>query len=299
MNPPVAVTYSLYGGFDRERLKLALKSAKQQTYSPLEIIVAEQNQEPSFADEARRTGVRYTSIDAVDFNTGRIRNRALALVTADIVYTNDADIIFPNREYLRLLVERLLLNKDLVLHKPPMRRLPLLFFEDFKETERKCGLDMAVTTLFIDDGCIAKTRPQPIKFSIVERNGKEFTILEDDINLYLSSNAFKGDEPLFFFPSTHAGATIARMEHIEQVGGYAEVYMHYGWEDADLQWKLGERFALQKIPKEESLMVMHLDHKKPYHNKVAFQQNKATFERRVREGISNAIFTDQKRFKQQ
>jgi hypothetical protein len=51
MKPSVAVTVSIYGQFEKERLRMAVDSYLLQSHRPLEIIVSEENVEPTFCED--------------------------------------------------------------------------------------------------------------------------------------------------------------------------------------------------------------------------------------------------------
>lgn len=94
-------------------------------------------------------------------------------------------------------------------------------------------------------------------------------------------------------PFVHAGTTFAKREIFEEIGGYSEDYVGYGWEDSDIQWKLEQKIGMTKI---KGLTVTHLDHKRSYFEQEQFKQNKKKFFRRVREGVVKAIENDIKNY---
>ena len=65
------------------------------------------------------------------FRPGKVRNLGAKLAKGQFIYTNDADIIFKNQNYLSSLIKRLESNPDMAFHRPKMRRMPLECFDEF------------------------------------------------------------------------------------------------------------------------------------------------------------------------
>ncbi|MFT4308623.1 MAG: galactosyltransferase-related protein [Candidatus Woesearchaeota archaeon] len=91
------------------------------------------------------------------------------------------------------------------------------------------------------------------------------------------------------------GGTFASARELRAVAGYSERYQVWGFEDADLQWKLDEAFGTNGIPDKERLRVLHLDHPKGYFDINASEQNKSILAERKRRGIAYAVAEDTQR----
>jgi hypothetical protein len=226
-------------------------------------------------------------------NPGKIRNNALALVTSDFVYTSDADIMFLHPNYLDFLVKRLTDHPKLALEKPPMKRLPVQHFERFLSRIHKDGVGLAMSSLVRANEYILTTCEEEIPLKVtVGRNGRTYTTGMSEFLQYKSDPSLRGWEPKIWFEVVHCGGIFARMTDLEAVGGYAECYETWGFEDADLQWKLGSMFYMERVPNGTGFEVLHLDHPKGYFSKTKNEQNMIAFQRRQDAGILAAIQED-------
>lgn len=301
MDPTVAVTFSIYGNFDLNRLKFSIMSLSRQDYSPLELIVSEQNDFPKFEKESKKLGIKYIFSknpqgEEVIYNPGKIRNQALNEVTSEYVYTNDSDIVFMYPNYLKKLVNLMESDKNLILQKPPMRRLLLNSFDSFKDGVDKEGMENTLNNLIFPNYYVATSNKNENAALVVRTNsdGRTYTIKASDFLEYLSNEDLKGLEPTVWFDIVHPGGIFARSSQIKSVEGYCEEYRTWGQEDYDLQWKLGELYNLQDISDNEEFRVLHFDHKKNYFSKRNHLNNQEIYFKRMNQGIKRVIEFDKK-----
>lgn len=265
---------AVYNGFDGDRLGLALESLGEQRGVQVEICLAESNAEPCFAQRARDMGVRYAFSPPNECaNPGRVRNAALAIASGEFVYSTDADIILPPGFIAGLLS----LPAGVWIH-PPKRRLPKDQFATFDALAREQGLQRTVGGLWSDD--YFASLDQPIQYRLSEKEGKRYTCVSSDYSLWRSSPALRERAPEFWDSTQHRGGTFASRALWHEVGGYADVYRTWGFEDADVQWKLSTRQATAEIPNVEQFRVLHLDHPKTYFSPQHNRENKQRFEAR-------------------
>ncbi len=300
----VSVVMPIYGVFNTERTLLAIDSIKAQKGVEFEIVISEQNETPKFQHLAELMGVRYVFEQHIplphlsDFDPGRVRNNAVSASKGEFLYTNDADVLFQNSFYLRDLTELLKENPDLALYRPPMRRLLLECFEEFKRRASEKGVSEALDSLNRRQEYIAKTDDVERVLKVVTKNKggheKTFTTSWEDFQRYLSDPSLKGAEPTIWTQDLHCGGNFIRRAQYDLVGGYSQEFVNWGCEDSDLQWKLSEVFDLMQIPYERRFEVLHLDHPKGYFAKEMWKRNEEISARRKQEGVITAITTDRR-----
>lgn len=289
----VSVIIPFYGYFDERRVFLTIDSIKTQKNIDLEIILSEQGATPKL--EGKLESVKYifrrhkSSPALSDFRPGLTRNLAAELSTGEFLYTNDADIVFLNPRYLESLIELLNENKQLVLYRPPMRRLLLENFEEFRQRVISLGITNAIGSLDFSQQYLATTDGKKSELKVVTRQRKEyektFTASMENFRKYINDPLLKGKEPLIWSENLHCGGTFMRKEQFDLVGGYCEEFINWGCEDSDLQWKLGKCFNLQKVPYQPEFEVLHLDHPKNYFSGEMWAKNERLSEERKKQGI--------------
>lgn len=270
----ISLIMAIYNGFDADRLALTLQAARWQQGIDLEICVAESNPTPSFAARARDFEVRYTFLpsEAVS-NPGRVRNAALGLARGDYVYSSDVDILFPTGFFSQLTA----LPRGIWIH-PPKRRLPKEHFSTFFSRSCEQSLAPAIEALWKDD--FFASVGEPVKYRLTEKDGKYYTCVAADHAVWKSSPALRERAPEFWDSTRHRGGTFAPRDLWLRVGGYADVYRAWGYEDADVQWKLSTIQRPNELPNEERFRVLHLDHSKGYFSPQHHHDNKQRFEAR-------------------
>jgi glycosyltransferase involved in cell wall biosynthesis len=275
---------AIYHGFDTARLELAIESVRLQIDATVEVCVAESNPRPTFAERANEMGLRYAFLPADEVpNPGRVRNGALAIASGEFVYSTDADVLLPPG-YIAALLR---LPPQVWMH-PPKRRLPKSDFAAFQERVRESGLPGAIASLWRDDYFLSAGGP--LQYCLTEKDSKRYTCLATDHAVWKSSPAMRDRAPEFWDSTTHRGGTFALRSLWLAVGGYAEEYRAWGYEDADLQWKLGMCATVGVLPVSEDLRVLHLDHPKTYFSPAYNLANKLRFEARKaqpQESIAN------------
>jgi len=294
--PELSVIVPIYGEFDLARALISVRSILFQKDLDYEVIVSEQGESRKFPEIS---GVRYIfkyhkpRPDLSNFNPGNVRNEAVALAKGKFVYTNDADVVFLESNYLAKSVEAIRGNLNRVLYRPFMRRLPLDEFIEFERLVYDSGIDKAIASLDLSQRYIATLNGKSRKVRVFEKERvypKTFTAFEEDFQVYVSDNKNKGNEPIFWNENRHCGGNLSRRRQFRDVGGYSEEFINWGCEDSDLQWKFREAYDLQFFPKD--LEVMHLDHTKKYFSPKMWARNEEISARRIKEGLAKAIETD-------
>jgi len=230
------------------------------------------------------------------FRPGKVRNLGAKLAKGQFIYTNDADIIFKNQNYLSSLIKRLESNPDMAFHRPKMRRMPLECFDEFLRRINEVGIRKTIDSLNYQQDFLATTDEIVRKLKVVKRirNGEEkiVTTSLENFQRYISDSSLKGQEPTIWSHDVHCGGTFMRKSQFETVGGYCEEFRTWGCEDSDLQWKLAQCFDLQFIPGEPQFEVLHMDHPKKYFSSDMLKSNNSIQENRRILGISEIIKRD-------
>jgi len=294
--PKVSVVIPVYGKFDLSRALTTVRSVLTQKGVDYEVIVSEQGEEPRFPTmNGVRTIFKYhrPQEDLSDFNPGNVRNRAIALAKGEFIYTNDADVVFLEPDYLTRAIKVAERTPTTALYRPFMRRLPQGQYEEFERRITSQGIEEAIASLDKSQDYVATVDCKPIKLRVFEKESvypKTFTAFEEDFQAYIKDPANQGREPIFWNENRHCGANLFRREDFLEVGGYSEEFVNWGCEDSDLQWKLSEAYNLEFFP--ANLEVLHLDHSKCYFSSEMWKRNEAISERRVKEGLAKAIEID-------
>ena len=299
--PLISINFPLYGKFSRKRLRLAIDSIKYQEYSNFEIIVSEHNKTPSFRDESQKLGVSYFFLPVSDengkvhFSLGKMRNNGIINSKGDIIYINDGDIIFYQENYLTRIAKKVQHTPNSFFIEPKMRRLPIVDFEKFRSKVQQSNLSSVISEFFFPDQYIVSMNKNN-STTIVRRKstGKVYTTSESLFKLYnegLSKGIYKEFDPRIWSTTIHHGTLVAKKEYFELIGGYHDLYLDWGYEDVDIQWKFAQKFI--EIPLfEDGLEVIHLDHSKDYFSIERGKQNKQLFLARKKQGIENIIESD-------
>ncbi len=261
----VSVTYTIYGNFDFKRLKTILFYLAKQKEVSFEAIVVNATEKkynlPSFCKQI------FIDKSIAKKNLGLIRNIALKNCSGKYVYTCDADIVFIDKLFLKKLI-KLQNETNTALKKVGIFRLPKEEFNSFYN--------------MIEEGIEPKLNESNLSVSLFDNFPFKIKLIEK----YAFSQRIDEDDKM---PLVHAGCIFGKKEMFENVGGYSEKYVGYGWEDSDLQWKIEEINGIRKI---KDLKVLHLDHERGYFNKTQFEKNKKLFFKRVKEGVNKAINYD-------
>ncbi len=295
----VSVVFPIYGSFDVKRLLSSIASVRMQRDVECEIVVSEQGESPrvkSLLDDSIRYTFKHFLGDNLKFNSGEIRNDAIALSHGEYVYTNDSDVVFQNPYFLSKSVKLLASDEGLVMYRPPMRRLPIDNFEEFYKRVSQQGIQRALDSLNRSREFLATTDDIKRDLKVVARSTEEylkvFTASMEDFNRYILDPSLKGKEPTIWSENLHCGGNFFRRKHLDMVGGYAEKFFVWGCEDSDLQWKFGKCFNLQFYPKIEEFTVLHLDHPKGYFSPENWARNEEISRLRKKRGIYSCILED-------
>ena len=294
----VSVTFSVYGNFDYNRLRMAIKSVKMQKKCGIDIIVSEQNLESKLDGLDKELGFElvYSKPEYINdelvFNAGGIRNKAIERVDSEFVYLNDADIVFYNESYL---FELLKLHKDNVsLIKPPLLRLQEPEVNNFIDNVNDKNLDSVLGQLKRANKYLVSLESDELDLKISNKRGRIFTTSWESYKEYLQNPSLKGYEPTFWFDTVHCGGIFTLTDCVREVGNYSKKYLTWGFEDSDLQWKLDQKFGCEMIPTEDRFNVLHLDHNKGYYSKEHKIINENIFKSRKERDINEIIDEDLK-----
>jgi hypothetical protein len=298
----VSVVIPVYGSFDPRRTILTVESARKQRDVNVEVIVSEQGEGSKLignlpADVRHVFNRHIPSSSLSDFNPGLIRNLAVDESCGEFIYTNDSDVLFFDENYLARGVELLKANFKLVLHRPPMRRLPLDNFEDFWQSFNTEGMKI-MDHLDLSQQYLATTDRKERKLKVVKKNReyypKTFTAFKEDFERYLADPSLKGKEPTIWTEDLHCGGNLFRRSQFEEVGRYSQRFINWGCEDSDLQWKFMEMFSLEFFPYRKEFEVLHLDHPKGYFSAEMWKKNEEIESQRRVKGIEYAIREDKR-----
>ena len=294
----ISVIIPLYKSFDLSRVQISIDSLKQQRKVNLEIVVAEQSDKPCFLEQE---GVSYVFIPSQDKGyaiPGLIRNSAASISSGEYLYNSDGDIVYCNPFYFAEILELIKTGDNVALYRPPMRRLPLEDFEQFKTIWEKSGLQKALEALDMSEEFNARMPGSAI--SIIPFRKKEsgrlktFLYSSSDLKKYREDPTLKGSEPKYSTLSVHAGATFMKKEHFLEVGGFCKRFTAWGCHDADLQWKLRSKLNLFEFPNFPEYEVLHLDHERGYFDRLRWQANREIQQSRRESGADRAISEDSK-----
>ncbi|MBM3230178.1 glycosyltransferase family 2 protein [Candidatus Pacearchaeota archaeon] len=196
-NPELSVVVPIYGQFDLERAKISIQSMLSQQDVSHEVIVSEQGENPRFS---KIKGIKHIfeyhkpKSDLSDFNPGNVRNKAISQATGEFVYTNDADIVFLQQDYLARCVDEMKESPKSVFYRPFMRRLPIGEFSQFKTLVQKFGITEALQFLNLEQKYLATLSRRVRKMRVFEKDSvyhKIFTAFEEDFQRYVSDEGNK------------------------------------------------------------------------------------------------------------
>lgn len=298
----LSVIVPVYGNINQERLEACLQSLKRQEGVSIEIILAEQTfDEERFEDIAAKNGVLYVS-DHLDeaassrhFNSGRIRNVGIFKASGQFIYASDSDILYFDTHYMAKIVRALNVSSDLVLEWPRMKHIVLegqpSFYPAFsKATDWQ---EIAKNLVAHGEWLFSYKECPPLQFHKIEYSGRPMIMIDSDYEAYMRNpSALAGWEQRWMLALRHDGAIAARRSHIDAVGGYNEGFYQWGYEDYDLQWKLGELFCMVPLEHYPEFEVIHLDHEKGWFDKLMFERNGFLHWKRRERTIAGAIIAD-------
>ncbi|MDP1728689.1 MAG: glycosyltransferase [archaeon] len=306
----ISIIIPLYGDFDIRRILRSIDSIKMQKGVDAEIVVSEQGETRRFPEVE---GVKYIftyhkpQANLSDFNPGKVRNIAILNSTRDYIYTLDADVILPDPEFLKKILNILKEDSNKILFRPFMRRLPRDNFEEFNQWCDVFGFEEALKKLIINQEFLVKTSLEYRELKIFEKDSKEagyrktFSSLIEDYKKYveerLGSDTDLNFWPVYWNENRHCGSNFFRRSQFLDVGGYCEKFINWGCEDSDLQWKFREIYNLEFFPPE--MEVIHLDHPKGYVSPKMWALNEEKSTKRKKDGVKLAVEYDKEILKKE
>lgn len=297
----VSINLSLYGQFSLDRMELAFESIANQSYYPIEIILSEQNPSPTFEENAKRKGLTYcfSEIILADgkpyFSPSKIRNAGISVSDGEFIYITDGDIVLKNRHFIENLVELARKDPNSFLVKPAMRRLQEHELAPFMARVKVVGLSKALDCLFYPDDYIASlVNKESDTVAIRYGPRKIYTTSREKFERYRNNPSLVGFDPRIWSDVVHYGNIFARKRQMQSIAGYSEQFLHWGYEDVDVQWKLRCLYNHLEIPKSKEMEVLHLDHPKNYFSRDIAGRNRLLHERRIALGIEEAIDSDRR-----
>lgn len=295
----LSIVVPVFGDGGTGALEACLAGLRAQRGVRIEVVLAEQT-----FGEARHAALaaRFGAVHAVDRvdpaehgehpNLGRVRNAALAAASGAFVYMADGDVLYPDPNYFATLVAVASRFPDLVLIRPRMAHL--VRTEGQAEACRAYADDPAWPPPGVEHPAPLVYRAGPEEgdgWLEINRGGKRHLVAVEALHEYGRRPA-AGWEPRFLQACTHDGAVLARRTHFDAVAGYAECFFHWGGDDVDLQWKLGELFCVVALEKMEGVEVVHVDHERGWYDRLLWERNRLLRERRHAAGVLGTLVSD-------
>jgi predicted glycosyltransferase involved in capsule biosynthesis len=298
----ISVCIPIYANFDRRRLQLTVKSLQAQEGVDVEIVVAEQAPEPK-ASYILDDSINYTFIefdgDDIQYSCGAVRNAAVAISNGEFIFNTDADIILPNKYFLRDSLEMLRKEPKSFLYRPNLIRFPIEEVPTLTYMVHRYGFRGIVDSLMHsnNDGLFMTMNGVDRDIKVCKHPDpnhwvKVSTIYMEDYKKY--NDLDKDYAMTAFTTDVHAGTHMVSKEHFESVGGYCELFTGWGYEDLDLYWKLSSNINARRF---ENVSVVHLDHDKPYAYYDRLEEHRITHENRQSQNLQNIIKEDIERWK--
>lgn len=295
----VSVIVSIYDRYDREAVTArVLSSWRSQTVRP-ELILAEQSYSaPRWVDLAAQLGASHvlshpdSTAQGPRYDIGRVRNAGIHHASSTYLYLTDADVLPFREDYLESLIAEVHEQPDLVLFRPFMMRLMQDDVGTFLEFLASGGRPRVSCR----EGCLSRFengRLEPVEEVRQCYGGWEYVCTPDDW-ARLSAEGFDGSqEPVLIMkPVVHWGGTFLTRQTAISVGGFAEGYHGWGYEDEDFHAKLAGCCAMVQI---RERAMLHFEHPRRYNNAI-LRTNQLRFEERLRVGAKAMISADRIRF---
>ena len=293
----VSVVMSVYGDFSTSRLEAVLASLGGQE-CVAETIVAEQLFEGQRA-RAGEAAADFGAIHVLDVlkkpvqgplnnNPGRARNAGIRASSSEWLYLSDADVVFPGNSFFRALLEASTQVPDAVWMRPAAVHVP-------EQAQRESATSLRN---------LPSELPRPLPFFWPPLDGDEVPVTTlhrgkryaarsaDFASLQSDRERWAGFEPLVWQSRQHDGGIFCRRALVQVVAGYSEVFVRWGGEDADLQWKLSELFTPVSLAAFEGLFVYHLDHPRSWVDRISWERNRLLLEKRTNRGVLASIIDD-------
>lgn len=283
----ISVVFPIFGDFDFRSLFLAVESVRAQNYPNVEIIVSEENDSPKYRKMAREQGIVYVCRKPrkkdLGSNLGRVKNFGIRKATGKYVYLNDSDIVFMNRNYLSLLIRRMKKVGTGFMTQPAMKRLVVGDFEKFYGDACRDGIIEGISVLRFRDGYTTSVdKKNTVRVVPYGWRNRKMTVFRNEWKKISKKDLEMGYGYGLMSFSFHPGAIFVEKERLLRVGGYCENFKGWGFDDVDLQIKLGSTLKKRlgvAIPKRKSYEVLHLDHKGNF-DRERYEVNREVFEKR-------------------
>lgn len=297
--PKISIIVPFFGKFDRRSLEIVIRSVALQGCEDIEFLVSTGSNVLNYNLDSSSSEIEIflnklelakKSTPLAGVPRGQIYNQGISVAKGDYLYLSDSDIVFPANFFKQALEEAD--RTKTPLYRPKMRRLLLRDFERFYSLILKEGIKEALRKLDFSEEFLVRMDKfaQGLKVFRKFENGrmKIFTITPEEYEKYVSNPDNRGSEPKFFNQDRHCGSTLATKDQFQAIGGCCQGFVSWGCWDADLQWKLRERYGLSYMPGE----VIHLDHTKDYFDRDKWKTDRAFQEFRRRRGVAQCILED-------
>jgi len=304
--PDMTAVIGVWGRGYADRLRAAVGSIRRQTV-PVRIVLSEICREPLYADLAAELGAEHVSsppasgISGSDYSPDQARNAGLACVGSGWVYFTDSDILFPSRRFFEQLAGEVCSEADNVAIYPAMRTVSASCAEELLRAAACSALpDRVPSAAFVrfQDG---EFTPGPERERVRTFGGTPWAITEARLEK-LRSLPYRGhgmERIVFWEPTIHFGALLARAELLIELGGYCMEFSGYGFGDVDMTWKALRRANVIRLYEARpDLVTLHVEHSRPYLSRIAMERNYFLHVRRKLKGFLKAVESDRTRWKE-
>ena len=273
----LSVIIILYNRNPSEQLMYCLSHLKRQTIDP-EIIICEQNDSfdlnfDSFCDKNEINHIKVNGNSEFE-NMGYLKNLGVKESSGKYIYFLDSDMIILNDDYFEKLVNFMEKSDCKALVHPKMFRLK-------KNVDKLIKGNHIIN--YQDSNCCYcdyNSKDNNLEFNYKE----QYKFFNNLTHVSLDNNLWQ----LNF----HSGSIFIRKKDLIDLGGYSQVYYHWGMDDIDTQWKINESFGARNIFELfPSLYILHFEHPVFNENKD-HKKNREIFKKRFNDGVEKAIEID-------
>ena len=277
----LSVIIILYNRKPSKQLMYCLSHLKRQTINT-EIIICEQNKSfdlefDVFCNKNEINHIKVSSNNAFE-NMGYLKNLGIKKASGKYVYFLDSDMIILNDDYFEKIINFMEKDNCRALVHPRMLRL-------------KKNVDELVNGNHIinyqnSNNCYCDYNSEG---NTLEFNYKEqYKFFNNLTHVSIDNNLWQ----LNF----HSGSIFIRKDDLIDLGGYSQVYYHWGMDDIDTQWKINESLGARNIFELfPNLYVLHFEHP-VFNENEDHKKNREIFKKRFNHGVEKAVKYDKTAF---